>query len=257
MKFIRNNIPNAITCLNLYLGVLGIYFAFSGALAVAAFFVVGGAVADFFDGMTARLLKSETKIGKDLDSLADLVTFGVAPVFIYINLPQFDPESIPYIHDIAFQRMVIMEAQGFMIQDILAYVPFLIVVFSAIRLAIFNNDTRQTSSFIGLPTPANGLMIASFALIAHYQPHYFPDFIVNPWFMAGFSILSCFLLVMPLPLFALKFKQWGFKGNEVRYIFLGLAVILMAVLQFAAIPLIIFLYILISLIQNFAKKPTI
>lgn len=250
MKFIRNNIPNAITALNLFLGLLGIYFAFKQQLVYASFCVVGAAVADFFDGMAARLLKSDTKIGKDLDSLADVVSFGVAPVFVYVNL---------YISYEAFKGNIIPGFWTTMIEeradDYWVILPvFLIAIFSAVRLAIFNNDTRQTTSFIGLPTPANGLLIISFVLIAYFQPHFFPVWLVEPWFIITFSLLSSFLLVSPIPLFALKFKQWGFKGNEVRYLFLLTSVVLLAVLHFVAIPLIIILYILLSLILNFAKK---
>lgn len=227
--------------------------------------MIAAAVFDFFDGMSARLLKSDTKIGKDLDSLADVVSFGAAPVLIYINMPlrygssasgvgaipeygKFSLGEVPYNP----QNFELFSPQWG--EVLMVYIPFLIVIFSAIRLAIFNNDTRQTTSFIGLPTPANGIMIASFALIAHYNSNIFPAVILNPWFMAGFSLLSCYLLVMPLPLFALKFKQWGFKGNEVRYLFLLAAAVLIVALKFVAIPLIIILYILLSLIQNFAKK---
>lgn len=236
MNFIKNNIPNAITSLNLFFGVLSIYFAFQFQLVAAAYCVVFAAIADFFDGMVARLLKSDTKIGKDLDSLADLVSFGVAPVFIYVNLYRIDwVDKTSDIHT--------------------AIIPiFFIVIFSAIRLAIFNNDTRQTASFIGLPTPANGIMITSFAFIIEYNTALFPQFLLTPLGILLFSALSCFMMVMPVPLFALKFKQWGFKGNEVRYIFLLTAAILIVVLKFVAIPLIIILYIVLSIILNFAKK---
>lgn len=251
LKFIRNNIPNAITSANLFCGVAAIYFASISAIHVAAILVIAGAVFDFFDGMSARLLKSDSKIGKDLDSLADVVSFGVAPVFIYINLCKvvwvksgtvINPEAL-------FSDLTILEHFWWVFAALM-----LIAVFSAIRLAIFNNDTRQTTSFIGLPTPANGLLIISFALIWNFQNASFPNWLVEPWFVVLFSIVSCFMLVMPLPLFALKFKQWGFKGNEVRYLFLLTSAILLVVLQFVAIPLIIILYILLSLILNFAKK---
>jgi CDP-diacylglycerol--serine O-phosphatidyltransferase len=250
VNFIRNNIPNAITSLNLFSGVLAIYLAFNGQLAGAAFCVIAAGVFDYFDGMTARMLKSVTAIGKDLDSLADMVSFGAAPVFIYINLGESFNYSTPSLAD----ARVYMTMDSFY-QDILSrYIPFLVIVFSAIRLAIFNNDTRQTESFIGLNTPSNGLTMSSFALIATYQPEYLPGIIVNPVFMAGYSLLCCFLLVMPLPMFAFKFKYWSYKGNEVRYGFLLLTVALIALFHYAAIPLIILSYILISLFIHFTKK---
>jgi CDP-diacylglycerol---serine O-phosphatidyltransferase len=244
VNFIRNNIPNAITCLNLFSGVLAIYFAFNGQLATAAFCVIASGVFDYFDGMVARLLNAKSNIGKDLDSLADMVSFGAAPVFIYINLAQ---------HTGSDWRITGMNP---VTGDLLyTYIPFLVIIFSAIRLAIFNNDTRQTDSFIGLNTPSNGLVLSSFALIAHYQPEYFPEILVNPWFMAAYSLLCCFMLVMPLPMFAFKFKHWGFKGNEVRYGFLLLTVVLLAILKYAGIPLVILSYIIISLIIHLSRKP--
>ncbi len=219
---------------------------------LAAVLVVIAAVFDFFDGMVARLLKSDTKIGKDLDSLADVVSFGVAPVFIYINLCFMHWFYDEWLFDEGFDffNLVSFYEKNW----IVVIAPFLIAIFSAIRLAIFNNDTRQTTSFIGLPTPANGLLIISFALIYAFQNAYFPIWLTAPWFVIVFSIVSSFMLVMPLPLFALKFKQWGFKGNEVRYLFILTSAVLLAVLHFVAIPLIIILYILLSLILNFAKK---
>lgn len=210
--------------------------------------MLGGAIADFFDGMTARLLKSDTGIGKDLDSLADVVSFGVAPVCIYSNL---------YIADFEKQRLAIEDENAFLVSSpniVVIFIPIFIAVFSAIRLAIFNNDTRQTTSFIGLPTPANGLMISSLGMIFAYQPEYFPQFVLNPWFMAAFSLVSCFLLVMQVPLFSLKSKPWDFKSNKIRYTFLALAVVLIAVIQFAAIPLIVIAYILFSILQNITTK---
>lgn len=250
VKFIRNNIPNAITSLNLYLGVCAIYFAFNNQLGLAGLCVLGGAIADFFDGMSARLLKSDTGIGKDLDSLADVVSFGVAPVCIYINLGDFQYHH----HFFEIMRSQSELHSNTSLRLLTVFTPFLIPVFSAIRLAIFNNDTRQTTSFIGLPTPANGLMISSLGMIAAYQPRYFPEFVINPWFVAIFSLVSCFLLVMQVPLFSLKSKPWDFKSNKIRYTFLALAVVLMALIQFAAIPLIVILYILFSILQNITTK---
>lgn len=248
LKFLRNNIPNAITAGNLFCGLVAIYLAFHNLLAEAAFFIIAAAVLDFFDGMTARLLKSDTKIGKDLDSLADVVSFGAAPAFIIIHLKDYfiNLNENPIYTKAHFE---------FFYQETVMVFAFIIAVFSAVRLAIFNNDTRQTTSFIGVPTPANALFIISFALIAKYQPQWFPTGIVeNKWILGGICLFLSYMLVSPLPLFALKFKQWGFKGNEVRYLFLAAAVVLIAAFQFISIPIIIFLYILLSVILNFAKK---
>lgn len=203
---------------------------------------------DFFDGMTARLLKSDNIIGKDLDSLADVVSFGAAPAFILVHLKSYYNSLYPlevtpnYLHISFYEEWVMVFA-------------FIMVIFSAVRLAIFNNDTRQTTSFIGVPTPANALFIISFALIAKFQPEWFPlSVVANKWILGVICLFLSYMLVSPLPLFALKFKQWGFKGNEVRYLFLGAALALIVVFQFISIPIIIFLYILLSVILNFAKK---
>lgn len=248
MKFLRNNIPNAITAANLFCGLVAIYLAFHNLLAEAAFFIIAAAVLDFFDGMTARLLKSDTKIGKDLDSLADVVSFGAAPAFIIIHLKD-------YFISLNESGLYTKAHFEFFYQETVMVFAFIIAVFSAVRLAIFNNDTRQTTSFIGVPTPANALFIISFALIAKYQPNYFPIGIIeNKWLLGGICLFLSYMLVSPIPLFALKFKQWGFKGNEVRYLFLAAAVVLIVAFQFISIPIIIFLYILLSVILNFTKK---
>lgn len=200
--------------------------------------------------MAARLLKSNNIIGKDLDSLADVVSFGAAPAFILIHLKSYyralyPTEAFNYVHISFYIELVMIFA-------------FIMVVFSAIRLAIFNNDTRQSTSFIGVPTPANALFIISFALIAKYQPQYFPISIIeNAWIVGGICLFLSYMLVSPLPLFALKFKQWGFKGNEVRYLFVAAAAVLILLLKFVAIPIVIVLYVLTSLILNFAKKPNV
>jgi CDP-diacylglycerol---serine O-phosphatidyltransferase len=222
--------------------------SFNGKLAEAAFFIIAAAVFDFFDGMSARLLKSNNIIGKDLDSLADVVSFGAAPAFIIPHLKE-------YYYSLHATPMYVKGHFTFFYEETVMIFAFVMVIFSAIRLAIFNNDTRQTTSFIGVPTPANALFIISFALIAKYQPDWFPLSIVEKrWIMGGICLFLSYLLISPLPLFALKFKQWGFKGNEVRYLFVLAAALLIVALQFVAIPVIIILYILLSLILNFAKK---
>ena len=182
MKFLRNNIPNAITAANLFCGLVAIYLAFHNLLAEAAFFIIAAAVLDFFDGMTARLLKSDTKIGKDLDSLADVVSFGAAPAFIIIHLKD-------YFISLNESGLYTKAHFEFFYQETVMVFAFIIAVFSAVRLAIFNNDTRQTTSFIGVPTPANALFIISFALIAKYQPNYFPIGIIeNKWLLGGICL---------------------------------------------------------------------
>ncbi len=251
MNFLRTHIPNVITSLNLFSGLVSIYLSFHGQLAAAAFCIIASAVFDFFDGMAARLLKSNNVIGKDLDSLADVVSFGAAPAFIIVHLKRYyntlyhAKTGANYLHVSFYEEQIMVFA-------------FIMVVFSAIRLAVFNNDTRQSTSFIGVPTPANALFIISFALIAKYQPQYFPISIIkNVWAVASICLFLSYMLVSPLPLFALKFKQWGFKGNEVRYLFVAAAAILILLFKFVAIPVVIALYVLTSLILNFAKKSNV
>ena len=247
---IRKNIPNAITCGNLLCGCLAIMAAFNGKLIVAAYLVGIAAVLDFLDGFVARLLKVHSEIGKQLDSLADMVTFGVVPGFIAYKLLWFS--SLLY-H----------------LSSYITLFAFVIPVFSAIRLAKFNIDTRQTDSFIGVPTPANTILWASFPLIlgaslngyvvAVYRsypasPPQLAGILLNPYFLIGLTLLMSFLLIAELPLFALKFKHFKWKGNEIRFVFLILSVVLLILFKFVAIPFIIFLYVILSVINNIGKK---
>jgi CDP-diacylglycerol--serine O-phosphatidyltransferase len=197
---IKKHIPNSITCCNLISGCIATSFAFSGNAKMALIWIIIGAVFDFFDGMSARLLKVSSPIGKELDSLADDVTFGVAPATI------------------VFAELGVIDYPSFMepLREILPYFAFLIAAFSALRLAKFNLDERQTTSFIGLPTPANALFWGSLLVMN-------PDWIENEsWSVFAIIILilvSSYLLISELPMFALKFKHWGWKGNEVKYCF--------------------------------------
>lgn len=188
---------------------------------------------DFLDGFLARLLKSSSPIGKELDSLADVVTFGVLPACIVFSLIQ---EAVPDIFGLWK-----------------AYLAFIIAVFSALRLAKFNIDTRQAESFIGVPTPAIGFLIGSIPLILQQYPET-KDWIVNANYLIIFSLFVSMLLVSEMPLFALKFKTFGWRGNEIKFIFLILSAVFLIFLKFAAIPAIIFLYVLLSIIQNLTSS---
>ena len=238
-------VPNLITSLNLLCGCVAVFFAVSGDLVTAAIFVCFGIFFDFFDGLTARLLHAQSEVGLQLDSLADAVTSGVVPGIVMVQLLSEALLGGP---------MVIADTFGndTWNEGMIRYVPFvglLITVASVYRLAKFNVDTRQTSSFIGLPTPANTLLVLSLKLIIQFQySEMLASIIYNQWFLFGFTILSCILLNAELPLFALKFKHWGFKGNAVRYIFLVLCVVLLVLFQFLAIPMVIVLYVLLSLL---------
>jgi CDP-diacylglycerol--serine O-phosphatidyltransferase len=232
---VRKHLPNAITCANLFSGCIGIVFTFQHNLVLAAYAIFMAALFDFFDGFAARLLKSFSGIGKDLDSLADMISFGVLPSAILYELlleaPQVDRWS-----------------------TYLNFIAFLIPVFSALRLAKFNTDTRQAEIFIGLPTPANAILIASFPLILAHSDIFYRGYILNPYFLWCFTLVMCSLLVAELPLMSLKFKNTDLKQNIYRYLLLAFSVFAILIFKFAAIPAIIFVYIVLSIIQfKFAK----
>ena len=229
----KKHIPNAITCLNLFSGCLALYFAFKGELVTTAYLVGIAAVFDFLDGMVARVLKAYSEIGKQLDSLADMVSFGAVPGTVMFILLQRAEASVFGLYS-----------------DIVPFFGFLITIFSALRLAKFNIDTRQTTSFIGLPTPACTIFVASLPLILETGDLLHYEIILNPIVLLVLTVLLSYLLVAELPLFALKFTSLTWQDNSLRFIFLGLSVVLLALLQFAAIPLVIVLYILLSIIKK-------
>lgn len=224
----KNHIPNAVTCLNLFAGCLALTQIFAGNLEIAAYLVGLAAAFDFADGLLARALHASSPIGKDLDSLADMVSFGVVPG--------------------AFLFDLLMQA-GAGTPSWLPYAGFVVTVFSALRLAKFNNDTRQTTSFIGLPTPACTLVVASLPLILAHDSFHVTSFILNPWVLLGLTALLSGLLVAEIPLFALKFKNLRWQDNGVQFVFLLLTVLLLLGLQATAIPLVVLLYVLMSMVR--------
>lgn len=229
----KQHIPNAITSLNLMFGCLSILSAIHGDLTMASAYIGLSAVMDFFDGFVARLLKVSGELGKQLDSLADVVSFGVAPGFIFYSIAGtcFGPD--------------------FCINQ---YTFLLIPIFSAIRLAKFNIDTRQSDSFIGVPTPANAMFIASLPLILTHDTYGLTGLIQHQWFLIFFPLLSAYMLVAELPLLALKFKNFAFKGNEFRFILIIGCVLSVLILGYAGIAFSIVLYILLSVIHNMVAK---
>lgn len=231
----KKHIPNFVTCLNLFSGCLGIVFAFQGNLTWASYAIVIAAILDFFDGMLARLLKAYSEIGKELDSLADVVSFGVLPSVIIYHLFALSPQPE---FDVTW----------------ISLSAFVIAVFSALRLAKFNIDTRQSENFIGLPTPASALLIASFPLIIAESNTYFADFILNTWFLLIFSLTMSMLLVAEVPLISLKFKTLDLKENMLRYILVITSVLLLLFFKFEAVPMIIMVYFMISLVQFRRQK---
>ncbi|RCH56418.1 CDP-diacylglycerol--serine O-phosphatidyltransferase [Mucilaginibacter hurinus] len=228
-KRVRKHLPNFITCANLFSGCIGIVFTFTDNLVFASYAIFLAAIFDFFDGLASRVLQSYSGIGKDLDSLADLVSFGVLPAVILYEL---------------FQRSPQVSHVGIY----LSFIAFLIPVFSALRLAKFNIDTRQADSFIGLPTPANAILVASFPLILQQHAD-FSGYILNPYGLTAYVIIMCGLLVAELPLMSLKFKNRDFNKNIYRYLLLLLSAILILFFKFAAVPVVIVFYITLSLIQ--------
>ena len=242
---IKRHIPNLITLLNLFCGSLAIIFAVKGNLVLAAIFVAAGIFFDFFDGLAARALNVKSELGLQLDSLADVVTSGVVPgIVMYQLLNKALPREIQSNTDWDASFMDI-QIKPF------ALIGLLIILASAYRLAKFNIDDRQTDSFIGLPTPANALFILSLPLIITFQNHpAVTSLLLNEWVLAGITILSCYMLNAEIPLFALKFKNWGFGDNKLRYLFLLSCILLIIFLKFLAIPVIIILYVLLSLISN-------
>ncbi len=235
---IRRFIPNLITLGNLLCGCIGIVVilvtdnTFRLAAHSASWLLIFAAVLDFMDGAAARLLKVQSEIGKQLDSLADVVTFGVLPGLMTFRWLQ-EISTLPN----------------------LPYLAFIIPLFSAYRLAKFNIDTRQQDAFLGLPTPANALFFASFWLIAHYQPHSFiTSALHQQWVIASLCVLFSFLLTSELSLFSLKFKSLKWKENSYRLLFIGMALVLFISFYFTAIPFIILLYLLISVVKNVLER---
>jgi len=244
MNKIKRNIPNTITCGNLLCGCLAIVQAFNGSLIWAAYLVGIAAVLDFFDGFTARLLHVTSPIGKDLDSLADMVTFGVVPGVVMFQLLR---TSALFKIDQPHQSFWLY----------ISYIAFLIPVFSGIRLAKFNNDARQTESFIGVNTPANSILICSLPLIistCQTSESALAAFILNPYLLIAITVIMSALLVSELPIFSFKFKSFGWVGNEIRFVFIAISLVLLIALKYIGIPLIIVLYVVMSVINNFLTK---
>lgn len=244
---IKKHIPNAITCGNLFCGCLAITYAFQGNLITSCYLVGLAAILDFLDGFAARMLNVKSEIGKQLDSLADMVTFGVVPgIIMYFMLAK----SITVDAEKIFLKNMDAEA----LPSWMIYFGFLITLFSALRLAKFNVDTRQTDSFIGLPTPANTLFICSLPLIEHFQPSIaginLLEYIYNPWFLVGLTLISSYMMVAEIPLLSFKFKSFTWKDNQLRYVLLISAISLLILFQFIAIPFVVLLYVVLSFINH-------
>jgi len=225
-------VPNFITLLNLLSGGIAVIFAVKGDLSTAALFVFFGIFFDFFDGFLARKLNVSSEMGLQLDSLADLVTSGLVPALVLVNLIELS--ILPW-----------QDANCF-----LPYLGLLVLLCSAYRLAKFNISTEQSQFFIGLPTPANALLIMSLPIVLDYQnSDSYNALILNPFFLVVVTLLSSFLLNAPVKLIALKFKTWNFSENASKYILIIFSLVALILFKFAGIPLIIIFYIMLSLIN--------
>ena len=229
-SMIKKHIPNTITCCNLISGCIATLYAFEANFDMALLFIIIGAVFDFFDGMSARLLGVSSPIGKELDSLADDITFG------------FAPSAIVFSYLCTFHTHLVW----------MPYLAFVMAAFSALRLAKFNLDERQALGFIGLPTPANALfwgslvcgLVESGAFVA-----------ANLWWAILLTVFyASYLLISEIPMFALKFKHWGWKGNEIKYVFVLSCVPLLLLLGVSGFAAIIAWYVVLSEFANVTKK---
>lgn len=229
----KRHIPNIITSCNLISGCIATCFAFQGQTALALLWIVIGAVFDFFDGLSARALKVSSPIGKELDSLADDITFGVAPATIL------------------YYELLVIAYPAFLepLRGILPYAAYILAAFSALRLAKFNLDERQSLGFIGLPTPANALFWGSL-IVGYTELLAISEYMV--FVLLILMLFSCWLLICEIPMFALKFKHWGINepGNLVKYGFLVFSAFVLLFGQVAGIAIIIITYVILSVIIN-------
>ncbi|MBD3637312.1 MAG: CDP-alcohol phosphatidyltransferase family protein [Crocinitomicaceae bacterium] len=284
---IRRLIPHLFTAGNLVGGILAIVFTLEGRIDIAPYFILISAALDFLDGFVARLLKVQSELGKQLDSLADMVTFGVAPgIMMYWMLDPFFIEQyvMNLVQDISVNNGEYLDViwtienaqEGTVIVDnsqrssgsllpltkhfSFQYISFLIPVFALFRLAKFNLDENQKDGFIGLPTPAMTIFVASIPLIAYnigaqelIQLEVLLH-ILQPFSLVLITVILSILMVVPMKLFALKFKSFGWKGNELRYLFILSSAILLGTLFWWSLPIITVLYLVLSIINNITTK---
>jgi CDP-diacylglycerol--serine O-phosphatidyltransferase len=250
---LKKYIPNLFTLLNLLSGIIAILLATTDRLVSAAMFVFLGIFFDFFDGFFARKFNLQGELGKQLDSLADVVTSGVAPGIVMFQLLLFACKGA-YFMQLASENNT-WQSLSETYYYFLPFLGLLIPLASAYRLANFNIDERQSDSFIGLPTPALSLFVMSLPLIVAYSHVPFAiELMQNKYFLIVITLIGCYLLNAELPLFSLKFKSYTWTDNKVKYLFLIISVILLVFLKTVSIPLIIILYVLISVFANLSDK---
>lgn len=248
MKKITKNIPNFLTSCNILCGSIATALAFISYeyLVYAAFFIGIASIFDFADGFAARMLKAYSEMGKELDSLADMISFGMAPAAILFQMMVkilFKNTEISPIDTLKFSQIIFL------------CIPFLVVIFSGLRLAKFNIDTRQTENFIGLPTPANAIFIASIAIFLHIgQNAFFTEMLLNKYILSSIIVVFSYLLISELPMFSLKVKNLHFTYNKVRYVFVIGVASLVSVFEISGLLLIIPFYIVLSGINFLVYK---
>lgn len=239
---VTKHVPNLLTLLNLASGLIALVYAFDTNLQMAFFWVCMGIFFDFWDGFFARIFKAQSPIGLQLDSLADMVTSGVVPGVAMFQL----------LANIADMREELNLSSDTLYMGILPYAGFIITLASCYRLAKFNVDSRQTDSFIGLPTPANALLIMSLPVILNKTggEGFVFEFLSNPYILIGISLFSAYLLNAEIPLFSLKVKYFNWEHNKIQAIFIVASILLLFFFQYFAIPLIILFYVILSVINN-------
>jgi len=241
MATMKRHIPNFITTLGLLSGCISIAYSTGGDLKRAAIFILIAALFDFIDGWIARMLKCVSEFGKQLDSLSDVISFGVAPSFILYKLMVFSRVESSTHFNIA---------EPGLLQTIVLSSSFMVAIFAALRLARFNIDASQKESFRGLPTPGAGLLIASFGFIIDQRNLSIEPVLLKFWFLIGFTLVVCWLMVSGFRMFSLKFKNYNLKDNVLRYLFLLLSAVLIVAFRIPGIFPVILLYILISLVNS-------
>ncbi len=246
---IKSHIPNILTLANLFCGAVATMYAVKGFYEMTAIFVVIGIAFDFLDGFVARILKVSGELGKQLDSLADVVTSGVVPGLLMFILIKTNVINGPNV------EMEISFGQFEPKFGLLPYIAFLLTIAAAFRLAKFNLDTRQSDSFIGLPTPAMSLFVISLPLI--YQStdiEMVKSLLLNNNFLIGITLVLSILMNVEIHLFSLKFKDFSLKKNAVKFIFLAVSIAMIVVFKYLAVPMIITFYVVLSLLANLFKK---
>lgn len=234
------SLPNLLTLINLFSGCMAVVFLFNYQIEWVPYCVLVSLVADFFDGFAARFTKTSSEIGKELDSLADVVSFGFVPGAVIFHL--------------LFLKYETAATSPSLFHIYLYSAPaFIITLFAALRLAKFNLDTRQSEGFIGLATPAATLFVVGLLLIFLHNSFGLTQFVFSLPVLYSTTVVIALLMLAEIPMFGFKFKSFGWKGNEIRYLFIILSAILLATLKFAAVCLVIILYVLVSIVLHLTK----